>query len=87
MSHGPDTGAKFHEELRRFPGRLEDGKDVEILERVTFERRILADGALDAPREINRRYDLRTGERLDPLGGDEFALVVGGARVRALRGG
>ena len=84
MSHGPDTGAKFHEALNRYPGRTEDGKDVEILERVTFERRILGDGSLDTAREINRRYDLRTGERLDRLGADEFAMVVGGARIKAL---
>ena len=28
MSHGPDTGAKFHESLDRYPGRTEDGKRV-----------------------------------------------------------
>ena len=76
---------KYHEELHRFPALTESGKTVEILERVTFERQVAPDGVLSDPREVNRRFDLRTGERLDPLGGDEFALVVGGERVTRLR--
>ncbi|MEN9705843.1 MAG: hypothetical protein RLZZ393_1722 [Pseudomonadota bacterium] len=85
MSHGPDPGVKYHEALHRHPARTEGGKDVEILERVTFERRVAADGSLADAREVSRRFDLRTGERLDPLGGDDFVLVVGGERVKVLR--
>jgi hypothetical protein len=76
---------KYHEELLRYPARTESGKDVEILERVTFARAIAADGSLADPQEVSRRFDLRTGERLDPLGGDEFAFAVGGERLTALR--
>ncbi len=79
------TNVKYHEEIHRYPALTESGNDVEILERVTYERMVAEDGSLSAPREVNRRFDLRTGERLDPLGGDEFSYVVGGERVKALR--
>jgi hypothetical protein len=85
VSHGPDPAVKYHEELHRYPARTETGKDVEILERVTFGRAVNADGSLAEPQELSRRFDLRTGERLEPLGGDEFEFLVGGERLTAQR--
>ncbi|MEY4762612.1 MAG: hypothetical protein RLZZ200_2468 [Pseudomonadota bacterium] len=76
---------KYHEEIHRYAAVTAGGKDVEILERVTYERVMAADGSLSGPREVNRRFDLKTGERLDPLGGGEFRFVVGGERVSAQR--
>lgn len=80
-----DGSVKYHEEIHRYPALTADGKAVEILERVTYARSVAADGSLSAAQEVNRRFDLRTGERLDPLGGGEFQFVVGGERLTAQR--
>jgi hypothetical protein len=76
---------KYHEEILRHPAQLDGGKVCEILERRTFERDELPDGSLSAAREINRRFDLRTGERVRHLGGDEFELDLTGEKLRLIR--
>lgn len=58
----------------RHPAVTADGKDCEILERITYERQELADGSLSEAVECNRRYDLRTGEPVVHLGGDDYEL-------------
>jgi hypothetical protein len=74
---------KYSEELNRFTGTNEDGKPVEILERITLARTIGKDGrAKGKPVEVSRRYDLRTGERLLRLSEDEFQEDETGARLR-----
>ncbi len=65
---------KHHEVLVRHPAVTADGKDCEILERITYERQVLADGSLSEAVECNRRFDLRTGEPLVHLGGDDYEL-------------
>ena len=69
---------KYHEEILRHAAQLPDGKSCEILERRTFERSVADDGTLSAPRQINCRFDLRTGERVKHLGGDAFELDLTG---------
>ena len=77
---------KYSEELNRFPALDADGRPCEILERITFERTKGRDGRLKGkPKEINRRYDLKTGERLHRLNDTEFEDDETGARV-TLRG-
>ncbi len=44
-----------------------------------------ADGSLGEPVVVNRRFDLRTGERVNHLGGDDFELDDGGGRLKARR--
>lgn len=73
---------KYSEELLRYPALDADGKPCEILERITFARTIGSDGRPKGkPKEINRRYDLKTGERLHKLSDTEFADDETGARV------
>jgi hypothetical protein len=76
---------KYSEEILRFPALDADGKECEILERVTFGRAVQDDGSLGAPVVVNRRFDLRTGERVNHLGGDDFELEHDGARLKARR--
>ncbi len=77
---------KYSEELNRFAALDADGKPCEILERITFARTLGSDGRLKGrPKEINRRYDLKTGERLHRLSETEFADDETGARL-TLRG-
>lgn len=77
---------KYHEELHRHPAVTAAGKPCEILERVTFERTQLPDGSLSGARQINRRFDLRTGERVNHLGGDEYELDLTGEKLTLQRG-
>ena len=76
---------KYHEEILRHPAVTAEGKPCEILERLTFERSVQADGTLSEARQINRRFDLRTGERVNHLGGDDYELDLTGDRLRAVR--
>jgi len=46
---------------------------------------VQADGTLSDARQINRRFDLRTGERVNHLGGDDFELDLTGDRLRTVR--
>ena len=75
---------KYQEEVLRHVAVMADGTHCELLERLTFERDILADGSLGEPRQINCRFDLRTGERVNHLQGDEFVLDFGGELLRRL---
>ena len=73
---------KYSEELIRYPAIDAEGKPCEILERITFSRTVGSDGRLKGrPKEINRRYDLKTGERLLRVSDNEFAEDETGARV------
>ena len=76
---------KYSEEITRHAAVTADGKACEILERVTFVREPLADGTLGEPVVCNRRFDLRTGERVNPLGGDDYEIDVEGTRLRIQR--
>ena len=78
------AAVKYTEEVSRFPALDAEGKQCEILERVTLGREVQADGSLGEPVVVNRRFDLRTGERVNHLGGDEFELDHG-ARLKARR--
>jgi hypothetical protein len=73
---------KYFEQLIRHAALTAEGKSCEILERVTFERRVDADGSPAEPAVVNRRYDLRTGERVNPLGNGEFEDDVTGEKLR-----
>ena len=75
---------KYHEEVLRHVAVMADGTHCELLERLTFERDILADGSLGEPRQIICRFDLRTGERVNHLQGDEFVLDFDGEPLRRL---
>jgi hypothetical protein len=73
---------KFTEEVLRHTALDADGKPREILERITFERTIGKDGrAKGKAKEINRRYDLKTGERVHRVSDTEFADDESGARL------
>jgi hypothetical protein len=72
---------KYSEELIRHAAITAEGKACEILERITYEREVSAEGALGTPVEVNRRYDLKTGEPLNRLGEREFEDEESGARV------
>ena len=76
---------KYHEEILRHPALTAEGKPCEILERLTFERSVQADGTLSDARQINRRFDLRTGERVNHLGDDDYELDLTGDRLRRVR--
>jgi hypothetical protein len=76
---------KYSEEVRRFPALRADGQACEILERVTNAHEVQQDGSLGAPVVVNRRFDLRTGERVNHLGGDDFEMDEGGDRLKAGR--
>ncbi len=71
----------FSEQVIRHQALDEEGKPREILERITYKRE--AGGA--EPVVVNRRYDLRTGERLDRLNDIEFEDVETGARLQLQR--
>jgi hypothetical protein len=71
----------YSEKLIRHRALDEEGKPREILERVTYERR---SGTVQ-PVEVNRRYDLRTGEPLLRLSETEFEDQESGARLHLQR--
>jgi hypothetical protein len=52
---------------------------------VTFERVMLADGTPGEAVEINRRFDLRTGERVNRVSETEFVDDISGARLQLQR--
>jgi len=79
------VSVKYHEEILRHPALTAEGKPCEILERLTFERSVQADGTLSDARQINRRFDLRTGERVNHLGDDDYELDLTGDRLRTVR--
>jgi hypothetical protein len=73
---------KYTEELNRFAAKDAEGRPVEVIERITFARTLGSDGRLKGrPKEINRRYDLKTGERLLRISDTEFADDETGARI------
>lgn len=73
---------KYSEELNRFAAKDAEGRPVEVLERITFARTIGKDGrARGRPVEINRRYDLKTGERLLRVSDSQFQDDETGAIV------
>ena len=73
---------KYSEEVNRFAGRDAEGRPVEILERITYARTIGSDGRAKGRQvEIQRRYDLKTGERLLRVGPAEFEDDETGARL------
>ena len=69
---------KYSETVIRHAALAPDGHQCEILERVTFEHDVAKDGSLGAPRQINKRFDLRTGQRMNHLGGDRFECDLTG---------
>jgi hypothetical protein len=73
---------KYNEEIRRHAAVDVDGEPREILERVTWELEQLPDGTPAAATLFNRRYDLRTGERVNRLGDTEFEIDGSGIRLR-----
>ncbi len=72
---------KYSEDIVRYRAVNADGKPCEILERITFERESGADGQPGERREVARRYDLRTGERLNRLSDTEFEDDESGDRL------
>jgi hypothetical protein len=72
---------KYSEQIIRYPAVNDEGKRCEILERITYERPELPDGSLGEPAVFSRRYDLRTGERLNRISDTEFADDATDARV------
>ena len=76
---------KYSEELLRYPAQNSEGKPREILERITWGRAVLADGSLGEPEVVHRRFDLKTGERLNRLSDEEFADDETGEVIRLQR--
>jgi hypothetical protein len=76
---------KYSEEIVRHAAVNTDGMPCEILERITFVHELLADGTLGAPMECNRRFDLKTGERVNRLAEGEFELDLTGVKLRLQR--
>jgi hypothetical protein len=75
---------KYSEEIHRYNAVNSDGQACEILERITYLQLPQADGSLGEPKEVNRRFDLRTGERLNRMSADEFEDDLTGARLRVV---
>ena len=69
---------RYSEQLIRHQALNADGKACEILERITYERQ---PGAAE-PVIVNRRFDLRTGERVNRLSDTEFEEDASGARLQ-----
>lgn len=65
---------KYSEQIIRHQAINEEGKPREILERITFERAVQADGSLGEASVFNRRFDLQTGEPLARLSETEFEV-------------
>jgi hypothetical protein len=72
---------KYSEEIRRHGAVDADEKPYEILERITWERTPLPDGSPGEALVFSRRFDLRTGERLNRLGDAEFEVDGSGLRL------
>lgn len=76
---------KYSEQIVRLPALTSDGKRCEILERITLGREIQHDGSLGEPTVVNRRFDLKTGERVNHLGEGDFEVDETGDRLTAER--
>jgi hypothetical protein len=76
---------KYSEEILRHIAVDADGKSFEILERITWERTPLPDGSPGEALMFNRRYDLRTGERVNRLGEADFEVDGSGLRLHRQR--
>ena len=76
---------KYSEEVLRYAALNSEGKPREILERITWGRAVQADGSLGEPELLNRRFDLKTGERLNRLSDEEFADDETGEVIRLQR--
>ncbi len=76
---------KFSEEIIRHQALTEEGKSCEILERITFERQAGEGNVSGQLAVVNRRYDLRTGERVNRLSETEFEEDDTGVRLRLQR--
>ena len=74
-------GKKYSETVIRHAAETEAGVPCEILERLTFESEQQADGSWSEPRQVNQRFDLRTGQRVNPLGGDRFEVDGSGEQL------
>jgi hypothetical protein len=74
---------KYSEVVVRIPAQNAEGNPCLILERITHGREVLADGSLGEPSVVNRRFDLRTGEGVNHLGGDDYELDATGERLKA----
>lgn len=72
---------KYSEQVNRYAAVTEEGKPCEVLERITFARTVREDGSPGEPREISRRFDLRTGECLRRIGETQFEDEETGARI------
>ncbi len=71
-------GKKYSETVIRHAAESEAGVPCEILERLTFEHEQQPDGSWSEPRQVNRRFDLSTGQRVNHLEGDRFEVDVSG---------
>jgi hypothetical protein len=76
------TVKKYSEEICRHAAEGADGTQFEILERITWEHEQMPDGSPGECRLFNRRYDLRTGERVNRLGDLEFEIDGSGLRLQ-----
>jgi len=76
---------KYSEQIVRLPATTAEGKSCEIIERITLSHEVLQDGSLGEPTVVNRRFDLRTGERVNHLGVDDFEVDETGDRLTARR--
>lgn len=72
-----ENNKKYSETVIRHPAMGKDGP-CEILERLTFEHDVAADGSLGEPRQVNQRFDLRTGQRMNHIEGDRFECDLTG---------
>lgn len=77
--------SKYSEEILRHAAVKPDGSPCEILERITWEVQYGEDGTAQARRLFNRRFDLKTGERVNRLGEDQFEVDVSGLRLHLQR--
>jgi len=71
----------YSEKIIRHRAINEEGKVVEVLERITYERQPPAGTATAELTVVNRRFDLRTGEQLNRLSDTEFEEGATGARL------
>lgn len=76
---------KYSEEIIRHRAVTAEGKPREILERITYVRELRADGSLAIPVVVHRRFDLATGECLNPLSETEFEDDATGDRLQLQR--
>ena len=78
------VGKKYSETMVRHLATTDEGHRCEIIERLTFETEQRPDGTWSEPRQINQRFDLRTGERVNRLGDDRFEIDVEGTPLTRL---